>query len=83
MITLQVLNLMLCKDLYYCFSFLISASVVGQSECESVSIVGIHVNPFNPNELRLHSLNESEQEIFTILDGEFIMKTCFNCRGAN
>ena len=44
---------------------LISASVVGQSECESVSIVGIHVNPFNPNELRLHSLNESEQEIFS------------------
>ena len=44
---------------------LISLNVVGQSECESVSIVGIHVNPFNPNELRLHSLNESKQEIFS------------------
>ena len=44
---------------------LISMNVFSQRDCESVSIAGIHVNPFNTNELRLHSLNESKQEIYS------------------
>tara|TARA_Y100000589_G_scaffold297182_1_gene304796 strand:- start:215 stop:1108 length:894 start_codon:yes stop_codon:yes gene_type:complete len=51
--------------LFTALACLISVSTFSQSECEGVSIAGIHVNPFNTNELRLHSLNESEQEIFS------------------
>jgi hypothetical protein len=37
---------------------------IGQSSCENLSVPGIHVNPFNMNELTLHSFNENESEIF-------------------
>ena len=37
---------------------------LGQSICENMSVPGIHVNPFNINELILHSFNENDSEIF-------------------
>jgi hypothetical protein len=37
---------------------------LGQSSCENMSVPGIHVNPFNMNELTLHSFNENDSEIF-------------------
>ena len=51
--------------LFTALACLSSFNIISQSPCESVSIPGMHVNPFNTNELRLHSLNESEQEIFS------------------
>jgi len=44
-----------------CFLF---ASAPANAQCEDVSVPGIHVNPFNMNELILHSFNENESEIF-------------------
>ena len=53
------------RFLYIALACLLSVNVFGQSECESLSIAGIHVNPFDANDLRLHSFNESEQEIYS------------------
>ena len=45
-------------------SFYASISL-GQSGCEGLSVPGVHVNPFNMNELILHSFNESETSFFS------------------
>lgn len=44
-----------------CFLF---ASAPANAQCEDVSVPGVHVNPFNMNELILHAFNENESEIF-------------------
>ena len=36
-----------------------------KAQCEDVSVLGVHVNPFNMNELFLHAFNASESEIFS------------------
>jgi len=43
----------------------IFASSPANAQCEDVSVPGVHVNPFNMNELTLHSFNESESEMFS------------------
>ena len=45
-----------------CFVF---ASAPTNAQCEDVSVLGVHVNPFNMNELILHAFNASESEIFS------------------
>jgi len=45
-----------------CFCF---ASDPANAQCEDVSVLGVHVNPFNMNELILHAFNASESEIFS------------------
>ena len=45
-----------------CFVF---ASAPSNAQCEDVSVLGVHVNPFNMNELILHGFNASESEIFS------------------
>ena len=45
-----------------CFVF---ASAPSNAQCEDVSVLGVHVNPFNMNELILHAFNASESEIFS------------------
>ncbi len=44
-----------------CFVF---TSAPANAQCEDVSVLGVRVNPFNMNELILHSFNENESEIF-------------------
>ena len=44
-----------------CNSFLVDTA---NAQCEDVSVLGVHVNPFNMNELILHSFNENDSEIF-------------------
>jgi uncharacterized protein (DUF779 family) len=45
-----------------CFVF---ASAPANAQCEEVSVLGVHVNPFNMNELILHAFNASESEFFS------------------
>ncbi|MDA9775529.1 T9SS type A sorting domain-containing protein [Algibacter sp.] len=45
-----------------CFVF---ASASANAQCEEVSVLGVHVNPFNMNELILHAFNASESEFFS------------------
>ncbi|MDA0980367.1 MAG: hypothetical protein O2852_03310, partial [Bacteroidetes bacterium] len=56
-------RLFLSFILIYSLSICTNISL-GQSSCENVSVPGIHVNPFNINELILHSFNENDTEIF-------------------
>ena len=56
-------RLFLSFILIYSLSICTNISL-GQSSCENVSVPGIHVNPFNMNELILHSFNENDTEIF-------------------
>ena len=56
-------RLFLSFILIYSLSICTNISL-GQSNCENVSVPGIHVNPFNMNELILHSFNENDTEIF-------------------
>jgi uncharacterized protein (DUF779 family) len=56
-------RLFLSFILIYSLSICTNISL-GQSNCENMSVPGIHVNPFNMNELTLHSFNENDSEIF-------------------
>lgn len=56
-------RLFLSFILIYSLSICTNISL-GQSNCENMSVPGIHVNPFNMNELILHSFNENDTEIF-------------------
>ena len=53
-------NLTLAIAICFCF-----ASAPSNAQCEDVSVLGVHVNPFNMNELILHGFNASESEIFS------------------
>jgi len=56
------LTLAIAIAIAICFCF---ASVPANAQCEDVSVLGVHVNPFNMNELVLHAFNASESEIFS------------------
>ena len=45
-----------------CNSFLVDTA---NAQCEDVTVLGVHVNPFNMNELILHAFNASESEFFS------------------